>query len=250
MKDTLSRLLAILAMLVGIGTLVAAYMLWTMIGDNKTAFTDMLQGYDQRIAALEEWRAEEMKKDGKPEDTRALMPEGYTGTLSAINAPASELVEFRDSDIGLVMKVPYNPAWGNRLYRVAPYDIQHFPDSDPEGRKELVQFGTSFVFEGGGWARAYSLLAGPQRSIEDEKAYIQDANDGFLGDKPIETVEVNGKTALVYYTEGLCSDVNVTVIGQWLNYTLTPTCGDSDEIREELLNVVGTMEFIDYENLL
>lgn len=245
MKDTLSRILAILAILVGIGTMVVAYMLWTMIVGNKAVFTDMLNGYEHRLTALETWRAEQVRGEEEPEDTRALMPEGYTGTLEAITPPADELVEYRNAAIGLVMKVPYNSEWGNRLYRVAPYQEGQYADADGVMRT-VVQFGMSFIFEGGGWARQYTLAVSDPRSVADEKAHIQQVHEGFLNpDRPIEELNVNGKSVLVSYADGLCSYVQVTVIGQKANYTFTPTCGDSDEIREEFLNIVRTMEFID-----
>jgi hypothetical protein len=233
MKDTLSRILAALAIVVALGTLGAAYAVWGMWG-----------GHEDRIAALEAWQAEVIAENEKPEDTRELMPADYQGTLSAINAPASELVEYRNAEIGLAMKVPYSPAWGNRLYRVAPYQESSYVDSEGTMRT-TVQFGQSFIFEGGGWARASTLLVGDALSADDEIANIQKVHEGFLEDRPIEQLNVNGKTVLVYYSGGLCSYVHVAVIGEKANYTLTPTCGDSDEIREEFLNIVRTMEFID-----
>ncbi len=245
MKDALSRLLALLAILVGIATMVAVYTVWTMVTGNKAVFMDMLDGYDKRIAALEEWRAEETKKDEKPEDTRELMPEGYTGTLSPITVPADELVEYQNRDIGLSMKVPYNSRWGNRLYRVAPYEEALYQDAEGVTRT-AVHFGTSFIFEGGGWARAYTLTAADPLTVKDELTHTLAVNEGFLmPNRPVEELVVDGKSVLVTYTDGLCSLVQVTVIGQKANYVLAPTCGSSDEIREELLNIVRTMAFIE-----
>ena len=240
MRDIFSRLLAILAVLVGIATLVVLYFLWGLITENKSVFTDMLNGFDERIAALEE-RARQ--QDEVPVDTRELMPANYRGTLSAVNDLPTELVPYQNAAIGLSVKLPYNPAWGNRLYRVLPYEEEMVLDEEGASRV-LVRFGKSSIFEGGGWARASLLLEQPARSVEEEIAHIQQTAGEFLDAHPIERLEIKEKTALVYYSGGLCGLVNVVVIGEKANYALYPTCGDTDEIREEFLAIVGTMEFI------
>lgn len=243
MKDTLARVLGALAILVGIATLVALYFVWSLAMENKSVFTDMLNGYDERISALEAPSAMEEDEEDEAADTRPLMPEDYFGTLPPNTDPATTEVEYRNAEIGLAFQVPYNPDWGNRAYRVAPYVERQTPDADGVLRTG-VQFGPSFPFEGGGWARGLLLTAEDAVSAEDAITRIRDLHGDFLQDREIETVEIDGKTVVVYYAGGLCEYVSLTVIGEKANYNLWPICGDSADARNELVEIVRTMEFI------
>lgn len=55
------------------------------------------------------------------QDLIALRPNVNVQTWNA--GAATETVEYRDKERGISMRLPYNPKWGNEIYKVAPFEV-------------------------------------------------------------------------------------------------------------------------------
>lgn len=145
-------------------------------------------------------------------------------------------VEYKDSNRGLLMNIPFNTNWGNEMFRLEPYD-------ETESAKERVMsFGAIAPFEGCGWIREYFIVFKPARSAEAVIEEVNSNNPGNLSELRPHGEIINGLTVVKWEVLGLCSEHDLEVIGRKNNYELHKICNTD---YSELENLVKTIKLID-----
>lgn len=139
-------------------------------------------------------------------------------------------VAYNNPQKGIEIVLPFNPLWGTKNYKAAPY----------ETTKDGIDFGFMEICgEGAGClARQYSLSFSPAKSLSDE----------MKPTAPTMTVKSFkvGTVMVVQADEepGLCSATFLTVIGKKFNYSFSGPCGLSSADVEKLKTVIATIKFI------
>lgn len=66
---------------------------------------------------------------------------------------ATETIEYRHKERNVLMRLPYNPKWGNAMYKVAPFEVNG----------DTIQYGPIIVANG--FHRAFTLTVTPSRDV-------------------------------------------------------------------------------------
>jgi hypothetical protein len=168
------------------------------------------------------------------DDVRPLLTDGYIGCdLDVITNPPLRNVAYIDRDRGIALEVPFHPAWGSDVFRVAPVEVDG----------EMIAFGMPYpnVHEGCRWMRDMELRYIPQRGA---RAAIQAIRK--IADSEVNAIsDASGKEVLMYHVDGLYREMFVEVVGEKHNYVLSSICMTSDECGEYMDDVIKSITFID-----
>lgn len=151
--------------------------------------------------------------------------------LEPIVATATEMVPYTNAEKGISMELPYNAAWGSSKFRLPPY-------TTGENR---ISFGHAFPFEGCGWVRDIYLEFLPHQPFEQRVSELRNDN-GLLRSGAVTTSTINGLNVVQYYSEGLCSYVEMIVEGRTYDYQFIPTCGNEDGYVETFKEIINTIK--------
>lgn len=174
-----------------------------------------------------------------PRDGRSLLPSLYDNCDEQdeflIGDPTVGVRVVRQ-DLGISFTVPYDRAWGTRDYFVLPYE---------EKERGIIGFGRLLAC---GQKREFDMVATDPVSLEVTKDTAQASMDKAYGkENPVHKMDVrkiNGKDVVIWYDPGMCDYVFIELIGEDHNYLFSRMCGAEDEIRDTLLEVVKTAEFV------
>ena len=81
------------------------------------------------------------------------------------NDSTNETVEYRDTQRGVLMRLPYNQKWGNATYKLAPYEV--------EG--DTIHYGPIVMNTRGSettYSRMYDVQIVPSRSVKDIEKFV------------------------------------------------------------------------------
>lgn len=115
---------------------------------------------------------------------------------------ATETVEYRDAQQKISVRLPYNPKWGNAMYKVAPFEING----------ENIQYGP--IIMANGFRRAFTMVIKPSRDITAiRKAYPSTA------EKPVKITSVGTADFEIYRIEqSMDKSGSIEFVGRRYNY--------------------------------
>lgn len=159
---------------------------------------------------------------------------------------ATQTVEYRDTEHGVLLKLPYNPQWGNEMYKVAPYEV--------EGG--VLWFGPLMVdplnVGDTRFSRMYKLEIGPKMSYQDVFKKYATENPRPAPYQPIKQRDLaaGNLTAEVYTIperEMIGTAEYVVFSGKKFNYTLSTFSNNTKLTSQDLAvfsNVIVSLRAI------
>lgn len=147
------------------------------------------------------------------------------------NPPTTEAI-YRNRERGISLKIPYNPQWGSKTFKILPFD-------ERDGK---VSFGPISFAEGCTWIREYEINFFEQRSVDKIMSDVV-AGDTPEGELPVFKKINNIELVESVMTDGLCGQGSIEVVGRKTNYTISTFCGGSESFPI-LEDIVSNTEFI------
>ncbi len=148
--------------------------------------------------------------------------------------PANTTILYKNEDKGYSIRIPYNPSWGSKTFRVSPYDDRVFEQNDT--LEYRVAYGPLVRGEGG-VARQYNIIeteAKPASDLID--TYTADPNKyGYSKDNPATVKNINGLEVVEYLSTGLCDSSVAVVIGEKYNYEFVGNCINDFKFFEDVI---------------
>jgi hypothetical protein len=142
---------------------------------------------------------------------------------------ADALIEFKNIEKGVSVTLPYNEDWGNKQYKLAPYD--EYDDH--------IDFGCLiFDPEAGNTVRKSSLYFEPVKSAKEVFASTIIEEDPSI-------IKINDLEVVKYTGSGLYAYPSLAVIGEKYNYDFSLRWGEGTvEEFEFLEKIVETLKLI------
>lgn len=146
----------------------------------------------------------------------------------------SKFVRYKSTVKGATFNLPYNWAWGNEQYKLAPYDAT----------ASTITYGPLMQSEKCGLQRSHKIIITEPKNMTEVQT---DINAQRLAGAVIETT-LNGLTALTYESRGrTCIHQNIVVMGEKKNYIFTQSChGKTSTSEEEFAYLKSIIEMTEF----
>ena len=122
----------------------------------------------------------------------------------------TETIEYRDKDRKVSIRLPYNPKWGNSMYKVAPFEVSG----------ENTQYGP--IIMANGFRRSFTMMITPSRDVTAiRKAYPTST------EAPVKITSVGTADFEVYRIEqGTQKSGSLEFVGRRYNYIFSKQSTD------------------------
>lgn len=204
---------------VSVGTLAAT----SMERDDRMLRADLAEGQQRLLARLERLEKLCTPVVATPSDTGNTAPalpvtvtaKDLTDLRSVIDTnnwnteAATETIEYRHRERNVLMRLPYNPKWGNTMYKVAPFEVNG----------DTIQYGPIIVANG--FHRAFTLTVTPSRDVAAIRQEAQKAT------ATVKITSVGVNDFQIYRVEqGTDTPSSLEFIGRRQNYIFSKTSTD------------------------
>jgi hypothetical protein len=156
-------------------------------------------------------------------------------------------IKYSKVDGGVEFAVPYNKKWGNKKYKLTPYDEYNTPAS-PVGRRivfgSLECFAKNRTSGDAPWDRSSAIYITPHASVEEIlnsgaglfKASVEEKK---IGDLAVFLIKYNGQSDC---------DERVVVRGKKYDYDIVSfeeTCSTAEKIYEKNLRLISSIKILE-----
>lgn len=189
---------------------------------------------DRLKEAIQAFSVLPVSKDGRIEVTREVLnnlfieqkevPTLFTNEWN--ESTSTEWVPYSNPELGIVsMSIPYNPAWGNKVFKIKPYEIKESSNSSKTGTSIYFgKVGTLTKVEwGNNWSNGYSLVIMPHEDANEIKSAKMGARLLFEDGANVENINghdvVYGKKWMDYPA---VVPIVYEIVGSKYNYQLYP----------------------------
>jgi hypothetical protein len=199
--------------------------------------TDVGGEMDNRILLTRENLKEVWEKECPPPTPETV--EEFTKKCEEMNYdPPTTEVLYSNKEKGISLKIPYNPRWGNKKFKILPYYEY----------EDRLEFGPLTPGIPTGWRRAYTMFFKPSRTVDEVITSLLKEGNRVIKDSIVVT-KINDVTIVKYSTfEEMCPPCGVNmieIIGKKYNYLFEDLVLPG---TEELLSekIIKTIKFIEY----
>lgn len=165
-----------------------------------------------------------------PADGRSAMSTPSGNCSVSTMGSVTELVTYENRTAGITLAVPYNPAWGNDVAYMTPYDQA----------SSGISFGGNTASQG---CRSFQMDIVPHVTADA----IQKNALSSVGSQNV-TVKTIGDWQVVetHSNTDLCASVSLEAIGRVHNFRFSSNCDDSQNAVNTLTNVIESMHRLQY----
>ncbi|MCU0680080.1 MAG: hypothetical protein MUF50_02120 [Planctomycetes bacterium] len=152
--------------------------------------------------------------------------------------PSSDWVTYENKDNGFKIDIPYNENWGNKSYKLNPYDQYD----------NKIEFGVISILDGCSWKRNYSIYTNNLKNENDLMFETQNnIAKGLILNQPAPQIKtINGIKTLYYQATSTCKEGDATfvIFGKKKNYTFNTYCANPENVKF-MEEIVSSIKFID-----
>ncbi len=211
---------------------------WDVQTDSSVASSDAaLSASAPSSVAAEETRTLLRPQSIEQSHAIYLLPDDVKSGASINGEPPVSTTLYENTDKGLRVSLPYNPAWGTAQYRINPYDES----------TQAVVFGPLSGCEGGAVCREQRIRFVPAQTADKLLADLRKKREhdlATIGSSELtdpRRKKIGSQTVVEYTVNGLCAYPTVVVIGKKFNYEFS-MCGGRTVYFE---SIVETMQVMD-----